>query len=160
MKILVMGLPGSGKTVFARKLADVLDCPRLNNDEVRKAADDWDFSDGGRLRQCIRMKEMAEAVDSKIVICDFICPTEELRQLFEPDLLIWLDTIRQSIHRDTNKLFEPPGWFHYKICTRSNNLYDLAIRHIKKTIFNEHPKNEYPKKEYPRREHSRRIKNR
>ena len=67
MKILVMGLPGSGKTVFARRLADVLDCPRLNNDEVRKAADDWDFSDGGRLRQCIRMKEMAEAVDSKIV---------------------------------------------------------------------------------------------
>ena len=158
MKILVMGLPGSGKTVFSSKLADVLDCPRLNNDEVRKAADDWDFSDGGRLRQCVRMKEMAEAVDSKIVICDFICPTEEFRQLFEPDLLIWMDTIKQSIYRDTNKVFEPPGWFGYKICTRSNNLYDLAIKHVKKTIFNEHPKNEHPRREHPKKQYTRRTK--
>ena len=158
MKILVMGLPGSGKTVFARRLAEVLDCPHINADEVRKAANDWDFSDGGRLRQCVRMKEMAEAVDSKIVICDFICPTEELRQLFEPDLLIWMDTIKQGRYRDTNKVFEPPGWFGYKICTRSNNLYDLAIKHVKKTIFNEHPKNEHPKKEYPKKQYTRRTK--
>ena len=134
MKILVMGLPGSGKTVFARRLADVLDCPRLNNDEVRKVADDWDFSDGGRLRQCIRMKEMAEAVDSKIVICDFICPTEELRQLFEPDLLIWMNTTKHSKFKDTHKMFEPPKWFHFQIRSKQNNLYDLAIKQIKSLI--------------------------
>ena len=152
-----MGLNDSGKTTFAKKLAYALNCPHINADEVRKNAKDWDFSYEGRKRQCLRIKKMAEALDG-FVICDFICPTEEFRQLFEPDLLIWMDTIRQSIHRDTNKLFEPPGWFHYKIFTRSDNLYDLAIRHIKKTIFNEHPKNEHPRKEYPKKQYSRRTK--
>ena len=72
-KILVMGLNDSGKTTFAKKLAYALNCPHLNNDEIRKQANDWDFSSEGRKRQCLRIKEMAGALDG-FVICDFICP--------------------------------------------------------------------------------------
>ena len=45
-----MGLPGSGKTTLANELAPILNAKRLNADEVRKNANDWDFSEEGRKR--------------------------------------------------------------------------------------------------------------
>jgi len=132
-KILVMGLNDSGKTTFATKLAYALNCPHLNNDEIRKQAKDWDFSLEGRKRQCLRIKEMAEELEG-FVICDFICPTEELRQLFEPDLLIWMNTVRHSRFKDTHKMFDPPKWFHFQIRNKQDSLFDLAIKQIKSLI--------------------------
>ena len=132
-KLLVMGLNDSGKTTFAKKLAYALNCPHLNADDVRKKAKDWDFSDEGRKRQCLRMKDMAEAIDGWVV-CDFICPTEELRQLFEPALLIWLNTVKHSRYDDTNKMFEQPEWFHFQIRNKQDNLYDLAVKQIKSLV--------------------------
>ena len=128
-----MGLNDSGKTTFASKLAYALNCTHLNADEVRKNAKDWDFSHEGRIRQCLRMKEMAEALDG-YVVCDFICPTEKLRQLFEPDLLIWMNTVRHSKFKDTHKMFEPPEWFHFQLRNKQNYLFDLAIKQIKSLI--------------------------
>ena len=57
--ILIMGLPGSGKTTLANELAPMLEAKRLNADEVRKEANDWDFSQEGRKRQAKRMAEFA-----------------------------------------------------------------------------------------------------
>ena len=132
-KLLVMGLNDSGKTTFAKKLAYALNCPHLNADDVRKQAKDWDFSPEGRVRQCLRMKDMAEAIDGWVV-CDFICPTEKLRQLFEPALLIWLNTVKHSRYDDTNKMFEPPEWFHFQIRNKQNSLFNLAIKQIKSLV--------------------------
>ena len=57
--ILVMGLPGAGKTTLAEELAPKLNAKRLNADEVRKEANDWDFSEEGRKRQAKRMADFA-----------------------------------------------------------------------------------------------------
>ena len=54
-----MGLPGAGKTTLANELAPMVNAKRLNADEVRKAADDWDFSEEGRKRQAKRMANAA-----------------------------------------------------------------------------------------------------
>ena len=128
-----MGLNDSGKTTFATKLAYALNCPHLNNDEIRKQANDWDFSPEGRVRQCLRMKEMAEALEG-FVVCEFICPTEELRQLFVPDLLIWMNTVRHSKFEDTNKMWEEPKWFHFQIRNKQDSLYEMVIKQIKSLI--------------------------
>ncbi|RZO48213.1 MAG: adenylyl-sulfate kinase, partial [Candidatus Pelagibacterales bacterium] len=84
-KILIMGLPGSGKTTLASKLVPLLDAKWLNNDEVRKAAKDWDFSEAGRIRQTKRMAELAEKYKKegryKFIVSDYICPTQETRKL-------------------------------------------------------------------------------
>ena len=87
MKILIMGLPGSGKTTLAKLLVPMFNAVWLNADEVRKEADDWDFSDEGRKRQSLRMWSFAEeAVDAnRLVVADFICPTEETRKQFNAD---------------------------------------------------------------------------
>ena len=81
MKILIMGLPGSGKTYLAKRLSPLLNAAWFNADKVRKMAGDWDFSVEGRLRQSLRMKSIADFEDShkRIVICDFICPTQKTR---------------------------------------------------------------------------------
>jgi len=123
MRILIMGLPGSGKTTMAQRLLDDLSAAGLqakwyNADNVRTAENDWDFSEDGRQRQAKRMRTLAddsEAYGFKYVICDFVCPTQNLRNIFEPDLIIWMDTIASGRFADTNRVFESPVKYDYRI---------------------------------------------
>jgi len=112
-----MGLPGSGKTYLAERLQPLLEAAWYNADKVRGMAGDWDFSDDGRTRQSLRMKNLAdfETFHNRFVICDFVCPTEETRNIFDPDILIWLDTIKEGRFEDTNKIFEEPSSCDFKI---------------------------------------------
>ena len=117
MKILIMGLPGSGKTYLAARLQPLIKAAWYNADKVREMAGDWDFSDEGRERQSLRMKTFAdfEQIHSRNVICDFICPTDQTRKIFGPDLTIWMDTIKEGRYEDTNKLFENPKDYNFRI---------------------------------------------
>ena len=112
-----MGLPGSGKTYLAERLQPLLEAAWYNADKVRGMAGDWDFSDDGRTRQSLRMKNLAdfETSHNRFVICDFVCPTEVTRNIFDPDILIWLDTIKEGRFEDTNKIFEEPSSCDFKI---------------------------------------------
>ena len=112
-----MGLPGSGKTYLAQRLQPLLNAAWFNADKVREMANDWDFSSEGRTRQSLRMKSLAdyESDNGRIVICDFICPTLETRKVFNPDIVIWLDTIKKGRFEDTNKLFEEPKEVDFRI---------------------------------------------
>ena len=115
-----MGLPGSGKTTLAEELAPMLNAKRLNADEVRKAANDWDFSEEGRLRQAKRMAEAALKLkqNGNFVVADFICPTPEARALFPADFVIWVDTIKEGRFDDTNKMFVKPDKYDYHVTTQ------------------------------------------
>jgi adenylylsulfate kinase len=111
-RILVMGLPGSGKTTFSQELVKKLMLTHtvkwFNADTVREQYNDWDFSPEGRLRQVTRMRELSDLSDVDFSICDFVCPTQELRDVFDADVIIWMDTIKEGRFNDTNKLFQPP----------------------------------------------------
>ena len=115
-----MGLPGSGKTTLANELATLLDAKRLNADEVRKEANDWDFSEEGRKRQSKRMADFALKLkkEGNNVIADFICPTPEARALFPSDYVIWVDTIKEGRFDDTNKMFVKPEKFDFHVTTQ------------------------------------------
>lgn len=114
MKILIMGLPGSGKSTFAEKLTTQLSISSatewINADTIRKQFDDWDFSLEGRRRQALRMKTISDEAQLKGIhaVCDFICPTRELRDIFNANMIIWMDTIKEGRYSDTNDLFESP----------------------------------------------------
>jgi adenylylsulfate kinase len=118
--ILIMGLPGSGKTTLANELGPMLNAKRLNADEVRKEANDWDFSEEGRKRQSKRMADFAVKLKDagNFVVADFICPTPEARNLFPADYLIWMDTIKEGRFDDTNKMFIKPEKFDYHVTTQ------------------------------------------
>jgi len=129
MKILIMGLPGSGKTTLASKLVPLLKAKWINNDEVRKEANDWDFSEEGRKKQAKRMATIAEKYkkEGKYVVADFICPTPKARELFNADYVVWLDTIQKGRFDDTNKMFVKPEKFDFKVTTKNAELWALQI---------------------------------
>ena len=133
--ILVMGLPGAGKTTLADEMAPLINAKRLNADEVRKAADDWDFSAEGRVRQAKRMAEFAVKLKSEghYVIADFIAPTPEARSLFPADFIVWVDTIKKGRFEDTNQMFVSPKNFDYHVTTQDAKKWaPLIIEEIKK----------------------------
>ena len=115
-----MGLPGSGKTTLAEELAPMFNAKRLNADEVRKEANDWDFSEDGRKRQAKRMSDFALNLKEQgfNVVADFICPTPEARNLFPADYVVWVDTIKKGRFDDTNKMFIKPDKFDFHVTTQ------------------------------------------
>ena len=117
MKILIMGLPGSGKSTLAKPFAELIGGVWVNADQIRERYDDWDFTYEGRLRQSQRMRHLADGIElaGKIAVADFICPTEELRNLFNADYTIWMDTIQQGRYADTNAIFETPTQVGYHV---------------------------------------------
>lgn len=129
MKILVMGLPGAGKTWLSERLQQHLECAWYNADKVREMANDWDFSPEGRNRQSNRMRTIAdyEKSQGRTVICDFVCPTKQTRADFDADITIWMDTIEEGRFEDTNKMFETPKNITFRVDKRLN---DAGVREL------------------------------
>jgi len=140
-RILIMGLPGAGKTFLATALKKFLETNStirhmpmsrainmemtpsaysctvdwFNADDVRKRFNDWDFSREGRIRQSIRMADFALSCTSDYVICDFVAPLVEMRNNFKADWCIWVDTIAAGRFEDTNRAFVEPDVYDFRI---------------------------------------------
>ena len=136
MRILIMGLPGSGKTYFAKALVEKLTQAQktvewLNADDVRSKFNDWDFSEAGRIRQSVRMRTLADESKCDFVICDFVAPLQEMRNNFKADWTIWMDTIEKGRFEDTNKMFSPPEVYDFRIIEQHAEKWsDFVGEHI------------------------------
>ena len=136
MKILIFGLPGSGKSTMAKRLSNVFSGSIwINADEIRKHYDDWDFSLEGRIRQSLRMRHLADGVvmAGGIAIADFVCPTKKTREQFDPDFSIWMDTIDKGRFEDTNLMFEKPENPDIVVRKRVNFIDDIVDSIVKKS---------------------------
>jgi|TARA_R110002153_G_scaffold5754_7_gene26647 hypothetical protein len=110
-KILIMGLPGSGKTTLAEILVKKLKAAWFNADAVRQDIySELGFSPQDRLSHATRMGKLCDwaKMGGSYVIADFVCPTQETRQAFNADFTIWVDRIQEGRYEDTNKMFEAP----------------------------------------------------
>ncbi len=118
-----MGLPGSGKTTLACALVNKLSINStvlwLNADEQRQKYHDWDFSIEGRLRQAKRLSSLSVDTQYEYIVCDFIAPYREQRDIFDADYIIWMDTISEGRFDDTNVIFDPPNEYNYVINTHN-----------------------------------------
>ena len=135
LKILVMGLPGAGKTYMANILSKKINAYWINADQVRKENNDWDFSHEGRRRQANRMFDLCEKSikNKKDVVADFVCPTEKTRKMFKADLVIWMDTIKKGRFEDTNQMFEEPKQYDFRVKKfDAENISEEIIKKIKR----------------------------
>lgn len=148
-RILIMGLPGAGKTYLAQHILDHLQSSYvvnesslipfskakigwLNADDVRRKYDDWDFSHEGRIRQSKRMRDLADAMtEYNYVICDFVAPLVEMRNNFKADWTIWVDTIREGRYADTNAMFQEPEQYDFRVTTQNSEMWgEFIAAHI------------------------------
>lgn len=134
MKILIFGLPGSGKTTLATPLSELLSAVHINADEIRKEYDDWDFTPEGRMRQAMRMKYLADGIvkAGKICVADFVAPTQEARKEFGADFVVWMDTIDKGKYEDTNAMFIKPEKVDYHVSKWFNDTHLVLVEVIKK----------------------------
>ncbi len=127
-----MGLSGSGKSELAKELHSLFQndnksSVRINGDKVREINNDWDFSPEGRVRQVERMVKLVKKSTADYVIADFIAPTNEIRNIFNPDILIWVDTIKSSKYDDTDTIFESPKNYDFKVIKKDAKKEALKI---------------------------------
>ena len=134
MKILIFGLPGSGKTTLAKPLANLVGGVHINADETRRKYDDWDFTKAGRVRQAQRMRHLADGVvmAGKVAVADFVCPTRITRLEFNPDFTVWMDTIEEGRFEDTNALFEKDTEVDYHVKGWFNDTHKQLLPIVKK----------------------------
>ena len=135
-KILIMGLPGSGKTTLAKELAKLIDAVHWNADAVRSNINkDLGFTMEDRIEQSRRMGWLCDTVNQAgyNVIADFVCPTDETRAAFGDCTLIYMDTIKEGRFADTNKLFVPPKHYTLKISEfDSTKIARMLAEHLEK----------------------------
>ena len=124
-RILIMGLPGAGKTTLAQALQARLNCAWFNADEIRARYNDWDFSTEGRVRQSKRMRILADDSNRECVIADFVAPLKQMRDIYAADYVIWMDTISKGRFEDTNQLFEPPEVYDLRITDFDYSVDDI-----------------------------------
>lgn len=136
-RILIMGLPGAGKTYLAQHIVDHLQAEKkrvgwLNADDVRKEYNDWDFSEAGRIRQSQRMRTLADLMtECDYVICDFVAPLVEMRNNFKADWTVWVDTIDRGRFEDTNRAFVPPEQYDFRITEQHSEKWgEFIAAHI------------------------------
>ena len=127
-----MGLPGSGKTYLASKITKKINADWLNADKIRGKYNDWDFSNSGIIRQVKRMKELAEKSKKKYVVADFICPLSKQRKIFNPNYIIWMNTIKKSRYPRMNRIFKKPK--NYDLKFDEKNLPENLIKVKKKVL--------------------------
>jgi len=132
-RILIMGLPGAGKTTLAADIGARLLFNKkftwFNADAIRERYNDWDFSEEGRLRQARRMRELAdkEIEQGRLAICDFVCPLPEMREIFDADITVWVDTDQEGRYEDTNKLFVAPEKYDFRVTEKDSTKWAAII---------------------------------
>lgn len=131
-KILIMGLPHSGKTTLAQALAPLLRAVHFNADAVRENINkDLGFSVEDRIEQARRMGWLCDrAVEAgHYAIADFVCPTFETRHAFGSDgsFRVYVNTDKHTPYEDTKALFEPPEWSSYNVYTQDAEFHAGVI---------------------------------
>lgn len=127
-KILVMGLPGAGKTTLSLELAKMLNAVHFNADEIRKEVNkDLGFEPQDRIEHARRMGRLCDIVvrSGQYAIADFVCPIPETREAFGLDntFVVFVNRTPVRNFADTTKMFVAPNMSHVVVTDGGSPLF-------------------------------------
>ena len=133
-KILVMGLPGAGKTTLSNELSKALNAVHFNADEVRKHIHkDLGFSVQDRIEHARRMGVLCDIVNKSghYAIADFVCPTLSTRDAFGAydSFVIWCDRTPVRQYTDTTNIFIAPSMYNIRT-TDADSIEDVVDKTV------------------------------
>jgi hypothetical protein len=131
-RILIMGVPGSSRASIAHKLSQRMgtDATLLRSFDLRKLNKDLDFTVDGQMRHCYRMLNLARSTPTPITIIDMACPLPKMRDILNPDIIVWVPDKQQSNYPELDKIYEPPFSFDIACFDDSDNTIDQIINRI------------------------------
>lgn len=114
-RVLVMGLPGSGRIQVAQQLAQAIpNSELLRSIDVRTKEKDIDYTTDGRLRHAYRMLDFARKSRADCVILDMVCPLPAMRDILNPDIIVWVNDQKEFIVEELAESFIPPKLYDLK----------------------------------------------
>lgn len=130
-RILVMGMPGSSRSSIAHKLAERFeDASLLDSFNLRKENKDIDFTPDGQLRHCYRLLNLARSSKSQLTIINMTCPLPKMRQILNPDIVIWASDAQTCQYKELNEMFVPPVQYDIECANDSDQTIDDILKRI------------------------------
>ena len=99
--------------------------------EQRIENKDVDFTKDGQLRHCYRLLNQARDSRSKVTIINMACPLAKMRQILNPDIIIWVSDKTESRYPDLNEMYEVPEVYDYECTDDSDETINAVVKRIK-----------------------------
>lgn len=108
MKILIFGVPESGKTTLAEPLSEKINGVYINEHQIRNEYINYNYTLEGIRKNTEMLRCLADGVvrAGKVAVIDCVAALPEIRMFIDADYAVWMDTIKTNMKSDDSNTID------------------------------------------------------